>query len=540
MSAKLDKPTLAPGQSTTLNINALNFFGPPAANRNYEAEIQTKAKYFSPKKYSRYSFSLENQGLSFENVVKEGSTDENGNASISYSVPDIFANKGLLQATFYATVFDETGRPVSRSATADIYTQNVFFGVGNDGYYYYPLNQQVRFPIIALDKNENLAGGAKADIKVIKHEYRTILRKEGNYFRYESQQEDRVVAQQQLSVSGEATAYSFVPRSPGNYELRVSIPGAASYVSSTFYSYGSWGGDNSSFEVDAEGNIDIELDKSTYQTGESAKVLFKTPFSGRMLVTMETDKVVSYQYVNVENRTASVDLKLSADHLPNVYVTATLIKPHEVSEIPLTVAHGFKSIRVEENDRKIAVQIEAQKSVRSRTHQTVKVKATPGSFVTLAAVDNGVLQVSDFKTPDPYGHFYAPKSLEVQAYDMYPLLFPELRARLSSTGGDGDLEMNKRTNPMPAKRVKIVSYWSGIAKADGSGNASFEFDIPQFSGEVRLMAVAYKDESFGDHRRRSAGVEHSIAQVPEPGRHGHGAGDHYQYDRQKYLCYGNT
>ncbi len=124
-------------------------------------------------------------------------------------------------------------------------------------------------------------------------------------------------------------------------------------------------------------------------------------------------------------------------------------------------------------------------------------KAKPGSFVTLAAVDNGVLQVSDFKTPDPYGYFYAPKSLEVQAYDMYPLLFPELRARLSSTGGDGDLEMNKRTNPMPAKRIKIVSYWSGIAKADGSGNASFEFDIPQFSGEVRLMAVAYKDESFG-------------------------------------------
>ncbi|MCP2821092.1 hypothetical protein NK918_24365, partial [Salmonella enterica subsp. enterica serovar Typhimurium] len=87
-----------------------------------------------------------------------------------------------------------------------------------------------------------------------------------------------------------------------------------------------------------------------------------------------------------------------------------------------------------------------------------------------------------FKTPDPYNYFYAQRALEVSAYDIYPLLFPELRARLSSTGGDGDLEMSKRVNPMPAKRVKIVSYWSGIRQANGSGEAEFEFDIPQFSG----------------------------------------------------------
>ena len=117
--------------------------------------------------------------------------------------------------------------------------------------------------------------------------------------------------------------------------------------------------------------------------------------------------------------------------------------------------------------------------------------------MTLAAVDNGVLQISDFKTPDPYNYYYQKQALDVTAYDLYPLLFPELRARLSSTGGDGELNMDKRVNPMPAKRFKIVSYWGGIKKADNSGAADFEFDIPQFSGEVRLMAVAYKDEKFG-------------------------------------------
>jgi uncharacterized protein YfaS (alpha-2-macroglobulin family) len=497
VTAKLDKPTVSPGQTTKLAINAVNFFGPPAANRNYETEIQVSPRYFSAKKYTSFDFGLKGIGLSFDKANDEGTTDDNGNGSVSYSVPEMFRNKGLLQATFYATVFDETGRPVSRSATANIYTQDVFIGVGSDGYWYYPLNQAVRFPLIAVDKNENALAGAKATIQVIKHEYRTNLRKSGNYFRYESERDDKILADQTITVTGETTSYTFVPRSPGEYELRAYSPGSTSYVSKSFYSYGFWGGESASFEVNTEGNIDMEFDKSSYLTGESAKVLFKTPFDGRMLVTLETDKVVSWQYITVNNRAASLDVKLTADHIPNVYVTATLIKPHDVSDIPLTVANGFKSLRVDEKSRKITTEIVAQKSVRSRTHQKVTVKATPNSFVTLAAVDNGILQVSDFKTPDPYGYFYANKALEVDAYNLYPLLFPDVKARISSTGGDGDMEMNKRTNPMPAKRFKLVSYWSGIAQANSSGEANFEFDIPQFSGEVRLMAVSYKDENFG-------------------------------------------
>lgn len=498
VTAKLDKLFLLPGQSTNLAINAVNFFGPPASGRNYETEIQIKQRNFSPKKFARFDFALSNQKSFIDKVVAEGTTDQGGNAVQEYTVPSIYKNMGVLQANFYATVFDETGRPVSRNTVADIYTQDAFFGIGDDGYWYYPLNQTVRFPIIAIDKNENVINGARTEIKIIKHEYRTVLTRTGSYFRYESQEDDKLITEQVVTVSGEATAYSFVPRTPGNYEIRIGVPGGATYVSKNFYSYGGWG-TTSSFEVSAEGNVEIELDKSSYNAGENAKILFKTPFSGRMLVTFENDKLVSHQYVDVEKRSASIDVNLSADHLPNVYVTATLIKPHDISEIPLTVAHGFRNIRVEEKSRKMNVAITAQQKVRSNTRQKVKVLAEPGSFVTLAAVDNGVLQVTDFKTPDPYGHYYASRALEVNAYDLYPLLFPELRAVLSSTGGDRESSMKKRVNPMPAKRIKVVSYWSGITRANGNGEANFEFAIPQFSGQVRLMAVAYKDNSFGSN-----------------------------------------
>ncbi|MEO5683862.1 MAG: MG2 domain-containing protein [Chitinophagaceae bacterium] len=496
VTASLDKESLATGESAKLSINAVNFFGPPAANRNYECEIQVKQNSFNPKKYPHYDFSIANQGISFDKLVKEGKTDEAGNASETFTAKEEYRNAGVLQASFYSTVFDETGRPVSRSVSANIYTQPVFFGIGEDGWWYYPLNQAISFPLLAISKTEQLTT-TQAKAEVIKHEYRTVLTKSGQYFRYESQKEDKIVASNTITVSGEKTNFSFTPRTAGNYELRIYLPGAASYVKKEFYSYGGWGSDNSSFEVSTEGNIDIEVDKTAYNTGQSAKLFFKTPFSGKMLVTMETDKVVSYQYVNVTGRQASLDVKLTADHLPNVYVTATLIKPHDVSDIPLTVAHGYQNIMVEEKSRRMDVQVLAQAAVRSRTHQKVKVKTVAGSYVTLAAVDNGVLQVSNFETPRPYEYFYGKRALDVNGYDMYPLLFPEIRARLSSTGGDGDLETSKRSNPMPNKRIKIVSYWSGIVKANSSGEADFEFDIPPFSGEIRLMAVAYKNESFG-------------------------------------------
>lgn len=495
VNVKLDRNTLKPGEKTTLHINAVNFFGPPAAHRNYETEIQIKQKYFSAEKFNDYDFGLANPGTTFDKIFREGKTDAEGNASEIFEVMRAYANSGVLQANFYTTVFDETGRPVSRLATADIFTQDVFFGIRKDWFYYYPLNQPVKFMLAAVNKNGN-ATSAAARVEIIKREYRTVLSRYGSYFRYESQQEDKLMMENKITVS-EGTVFTYVPRSPGDYELRVYVPGSNSYVSKKFYSYGGWGSYGTAFEVNTDGQVDIELDKKSYFAGETVKALFKTPFSGRLLVTLETDRVLSYQYVDVKDRTASLDLRLHGEHVPNTYITATLIKPHEASDIPLTVAHGFQNVKVEEKSRRIDVAITAQKSVRSKTKQKIKVKAAPNSFVTLAAVDNGVLQVTDFKTPDPYNYFYQKRALQVSAYDLYPLLFAEVRARLSSSGGDAEAEMKKRVNPMPAKRIKILSYWSGLAKTNSRGEADFELDIPQFSGEIRLMAVTLKGQNFG-------------------------------------------
>ena len=180
----------------------------------------------------------------------------------------------MLQTNFYTTVFDETGRPVSRATSIDVFTQDVFFGIKYDGWCYHALNQPVQFILASVNKDGN-AVNAKAKIEIIKREYNTHLVNSGGYFRYESQRGNKNIETKELTV-GAASTYSFVPRIPGRYEIRVFVPGPGNYVSQSFYSYGRWGwSDNNSFEVSNEGNVDIDLDKKSYMTGETVVHIFK-------------------------------------------------------------------------------------------------------------------------------------------------------------------------------------------------------------------------------------------------------------------------
>ena len=496
VTTKLDKETLKPGSTASLSIDAVNYFGPPAAGRNYEMEIQVKEKAFNPEGYGQYQFNLSNRETFFDKIVRQGKTDATGKALEAYTVPEMYSNMGLLQARFFATVFDENGRPVSRNTTVDILTQQVLVGVASSGYNYFSLNQPAKFRLIALNPQASLVS-AQTTVTVIKHEYRTVLQKSGSYFRYDSQREEKQLQKQQLSVQGKNTEFNFIPREAGEYELRIALPGADTYVSQRFYSYGSWGSNTGDFEVNSDGEIDITLDKNAYKTGDKVKVLFKAPFDGRLLVTLETNEVLTHQFVEIQNRTGAASFDLNDTHLPNAYITATLFKAHTISDLPLTAAHGFANVPVTDISKRLPVSIQASATSRSEKKQTVMVKAKPGSMVNLAAVDNGILAVSGFRTPDPYEWYFSKRALEVEAWDLYPLLFPELRRTMSSTGGDGDLSMNMRQNPIPNKRFKLLSYWSGWQKVGSSGSVRFEVGIPSFSGQVRLMAVGVQGDQFG-------------------------------------------
>ncbi len=500
VEVKTDKENYSPGDTLIFTSEVNNLFGPPASDRNYELEVFYRTTDFRPKSYSNYNFSLVNEGLSLEDFSSRGKTDNQGQIMQLTTIPKRFRNIGIINGTADLTVFDETGRTVSRNAKFKIFTQDVFAGIGNFDRYH-KTESPISFPLIAINKN-GTTGSGKFRLIIIRFNWETVLRKNnrGNYY-FESQKVEEVLINKVVDVNGKKTFYKYTPDRTGSYEVRLSHPDASSYVSNTFYAYG-WGSVSSkSFETDKEGRITIEPQKYKYEVGETAKILFKTPFRGKMLITIERDKIIDEHIIETNGKSAELSLKIEKEHLPNIFVSATLIKPLVNKEMPLNVAFGYCSIKTEDTEYKLPVEIIAAKKSNSRTKQKIRVKtkAMKDINVTIAAVDEGILQIKNYNTPNPYDYFYRKQKLGISTFSMYKYLFPEIDFSKDGFGGGAGLMsmLDKRLNPLKAKRVKLLVYWSGILKTDSHGEAEYEIEIPEFSGTVRIMACAFHSKSFG-------------------------------------------
>lgn len=498
---KSDKKDYFPGDIMKLTITAMNLFGPPAAGRKVENELRVNKKDFSPVSYKgKYNFSLSaKEDLSVMTVVNQTVTSDKGIAHQEFTLP-AFTNAGIFNGKVFTTVFDETGRPVNRLLDFNIYTQKTFVGLSYLPYWL-GTGKAINFSMISLNEKEKPVA-TKAKLEVILSVWETVI--ERNYGRnsYRSQEKQRVLMSREINIEPGGTQYTFIPELPGTYKIRLSIPNSNSYVEERFYAY-RWGSsDESTFRINKDGQIDITFDKEAYEPGQTAKVLFKTPFPGEMLVTVEQNKVLEYHTVHADNNGAVLNLDIKDEFLPNAYITATLLRKAVEGGIPLTVAHGFASMKIEKKNNRIAVLVTAPDQIRSDLKQKISVKTAPGAEVTLAVVDEGILQITDYKTPDPYEYFYAKRALEVEAYDLFDELLPELSTKRSSPGGDQGFDLGKRLNPLTAKRVKLLSLWSGRLTANANGDATFTAEIPKFSGAVRIMAVAHKNHQFGAGEKR--------------------------------------
>ncbi|WP_051203660.1 alpha-2-macroglobulin family protein [Hugenholtzia roseola] len=495
------------GEKIEVNGLALNLFGPPAVDRKYEAALFLSKESFAPPKNQKetegYIFTLNNTSFTyFDEKIVEGSTDSEGKLRESFQIASEYQNIGLLRGRVLVTVFDENGRPVRSAKNVDIFTQNTFLGIKPLDVYWVGTNKELRFPLIALD-TKGKPKNSDALVKIVRYEWQTVLEKNYyNEYRYVSRRREIIEREQTVRIATSGSSVAFVPAVSGEYEVRLYLQGSESYVADHFYAY-AWGATSaSSFEVDKEGHIDITLDKPQYNVGETAKVLFKTPFSGKMLVTYEQDKVLQYRYLDVKDRSAALDLPIEAAHLPNLFISATLIRPLVDNSVPLMVAHGYLTFKVEDKPKHhLPLTVSAPAKVRSKTKQTIRVKTeTPLSDVevTIAAVDEGILQIKGYQNPDPYQFFFQKRSLAVYSYDMYKRIFPEFTAQMPSFGADG-YDLNGRTNPMANKRVKPVAFWSGTLKTNAQGEVAYDLEIPQFSGDLRIMAVAVKGSQFGSN-----------------------------------------
>ncbi len=502
VTIKNNKKQYKPGETVKTNIASEYFFGAKAANLKVEEEIQLKEQAFVSRNYPAFNFKRYSlKGKSIDKTILEAKTDQNGNAEISYTIPNSIVSGGIYKGVQFISVFDPTGRTVNKISSFKVYPQDYYIGIRSSGYYR-STNSKIPYQFVVVDINDNPIKNFNATITLAKYKWNTVLKKNSNgKFYYDSEWKPETVWEKNITFDKMPFEYSFVVEHTGEYEIRVAKKGEPGYVKHKFYAYG-WGSRSvSSFGVNREGKIEMVFDKKSYEPGDDCKILFKTPFSGRMLITLERDSIYFYKYITVEKGSAELTVPIQEDYLPNIFVTATLFKPHSAKNMaPFVVGYGFNNINVEKKEYKLDLQIIAPEKIKPSRTQSITIKSKPEKdiYITLAAVDEGILQIKNYTTPNPYKFMYARKALWVKSFDIYKFLLPEILSLKSSPGGDAvEKQIQKRANPIKSKRFNLVSLWSGIRKTDSNGEVKINLKIPQYNGELRLMAIAYKDKSFG-------------------------------------------
>lgn len=491
-----NKPRYAFDDKAEITITAASLMGPPAADSRYELEYRLRQIAPGSKEFGNYNFNLSSENLPpLQTITIEGKTGADGRDVRRIDFPSI-KGTGLWRASVIGTVFDENERPVIRETGFLVSTQDAFVGIDNPSEWI-SVRQPHNIRVATIDAEGIFKPHVNVEIELTRVRWETVIEKENGRSYYRSQRSEIPVLVDRMVIRKQNEQWSFTPNISGEYKVRFRVAGTQQWVSDRLYAYGQSSIASSSFEVNREGEIRLSTDKASYKPGEKARILVQTPFDGVVsIITGQGNGSFKHNLITTEKKGASFDLTISDGMKPNVYVTATLIRRPDNSDLPLTVAHGMVNLNVVDEQTVLPITITAAERSKARTTQTVVVKTKPGASVTLASVDEGILQLTNYNTPDPWTWFYGRRAFTAKWFDMYAKLFPELSARFSSSGGDGAGNLSRRVNPFGNKMSKPAVWWSGLQKSNHEGLCTFKVPLPAFSGKVRLMAVAFDNAAM--------------------------------------------
>jgi uncharacterized protein YfaS (alpha-2-macroglobulin family) len=247
--------------------------------------------------------------------------------------------------------------------------------------------------------------------------------------------------------------------------------------------------------------------RTGFKIDSLAQVLVRSPFAGRLLLTIETDSIASTQVIDMPASHMLVAIHIPRECRPNAYVCATVIRAIDPNAAwGVHRAFGVAPLNVNNDDRKLTITLAAPSEVRPAQSLDVHLRAVDScgnpvanASIDVSAVDEGICQLTNFEIPDPFGFFYARRALGVSSADLYSQLMPEVAKpdKTSAVGGDGDSEDSRHRSPVSAKRVKPVALVSNIIRTDENGEAMTSFSLPQFAGQLRISAIGHARAEFG-------------------------------------------
>lgn len=507
VKVETDSLTYGLGQDVAVRVEAMTLFGPPAAGRRTHLAYDIESSRFSPPGWSGFAFYDPEKRFNTQSFDKgEARLDAEGKHIFTLTLPGRLFPPSSLRAIFEATVFETGGRAVTAYHTVDLHAYSHYVGLRRLEKGYAEVQKPVDFEFIVVDREGEAAPERECEISFYRIVYQTVLRRSGRRgYRYVSERQENLIESYTVTSKGEGARFSVTPEDYGQYRVEVQDIASSATASIFFYASG-WG--YAPWAMDKPERLEIDLDKSLYRPGETAKVQIRSPFSGKLVLTVEREKILEQQIHLMEENTATLDLPVSSDHKPNVYFSARVIRSTRSLERHAPVrAFGVVPLMVDCGAHQFAVDLDLPEEIRPKRPLKIsfQVKAGPDksgtrSYITIAAVDEGVLQLTDFKTPDPFGFFFSKKRLEVESYDLYSSVLPEVElASTPSTpsGGREEEERRKRLIPITVTRVKPVALWSGLLKTDARGRGSVTLQVPQFNGTLRVMAAAFAGNRFG-------------------------------------------
>ncbi|HYU35732.1 MAG TPA: alpha-2-macroglobulin [Thermoanaerobaculia bacterium] len=487
---------LGPGDELAYEVRGKYLFGPPAANLPVETRVRLVDFDFAPKGFEGFSFRNAERKLDDREVLAtQGTLDLDGKATFRVTMPAGAPVPSSLEAMVTARVSEQGGRGVAALSRLRVDPYPYYVGLRRLGEGYPQPGQpiELEYAAVAPDGQEVASGGLRADL--YKDNWNTVLRRvPGGGYRYESTRDPALVSTQAIESGKGRGRFRFAPRDFGEYRVVVTDPATRASAEVEVFVAG-WG--TSPWAIKNPSRLELVLDKAEYAPGETARVQVRAPFSGKLLLTVERDRVLDLQVHTMDGNTATIDVPISADYRPNSYITATLVrKVGDLEPGSAGRAFGAVPLPVDRTANRLTPGIVTPEEIRPGSELQVQVKTQPGAVVTVAAVDEGILQLIAQKTPDPFEYFYRRLALGVSSHDTFGLLLPEVRPAPPG-GGEGEEGMSQYVRTEGIRRVEPVAFWSGPVTADGEGNARATFRLPDFQGALRLMAVSIDGDRFG-------------------------------------------
>ncbi len=472
--------------------------------------------------------------------------EREADASAQFDLPDLFLDaqgqgvvridsrwasvRSPLQVSVTSSLYESGGRPVTRRYRATIFPGTPQFGVKpsfadtNP-----PADSQVDFDLILVgaDGQPRDAQGVQVDLVREDRQYFWVF-SEGEGWHYEFSEKEYVDRSLNVDLAAAQPTRVTFAVNWGRYRLEVKDTRDGTLTTVRFHAGEDWYADwQESRRVDKSMRPDLvtlALDKESYRPGDTARMQVNAPHAGEALVLVEGDQPLWMRRVTLEEPSATVEIPVGSDwKRHDLHVSVVVLRPASQQEqITPQRAFGLIHLPLDRRDRQLTLTLEAPDKVVPESTLSANLTVTdatgsplPEAYVTLAAVDVGVLNITDFATPDPLDGFFGRRAYTIDARDHYGKVielndFAKARIRF---GGDGDLN---RGGKEPKSEVQIVALFQGPVKLDEHGKAVVNLDLPWFNGKVRLMAVAFGPDQFASADHETTIAAPLVAEIGLP------------------------